>query len=182
MQRQPLIDQLEAYLKRHPAEAPTVRRFIDFVKSEPGCFERTTAAGHVTGSAWVVDRDDRRVLLTHHRKLDRWLQLGGHADGDPDVRAVAFQEAREESGIPDFELVMPEIFDLDIHPIPARKNEPSHLHYDVRYLLRPTGSTDYIVSAESHDLRWVPVDEVSRLTVEPSMVRMVAKHRAMFAH
>lgn len=177
MHRQPLLDQLADYAAKHPDEAETVTRFIDFVRSETDCFERSLAIGHVTGSAWIVNADGSQVLLTHHRKLDRWLQLGGHADGDPDVFAVALKEAREESGLSDFEAVRDGIFDLDIHPIPARKSDPEHLHYDVRYLLRATGATDYIVSDESHDLRWVPLDEVPSLTTEDSMTRMVRKSR-----
>lgn len=175
MHRQPLLDQLADYAARHPDEAETVSRFIDFVRGEADCFERSLAVGHVTGSAWIVNADGSQVLLTHHRKLDRWLQLGGHADGDPDVLAVALKEAREESGLDDFEVLRAGIFDLDIHPIPARKSDPEHLHYDVRYLLRATGATDYVVSDESHDLRWVPLDEVASLTTEDSMTRMVRK-------
>ncbi len=177
MHRQPLLDQLADYAAKHPDEAETVGRFIDFVRSEGACFERSLAVGHVTGSAWIVNADGSQVLLTHHRKLDRWLQLGGHADGDPDVFAVALKEAREESGLSDFAAVIEGIFDLDIHPIPARKSDPEHLHYDVRYLLRATGATDYVVSDESHDLRWVPLDEVPTLTTEDSMTRMVRKSR-----
>jgi 8-oxo-dGTP pyrophosphatase MutT (NUDIX family) len=175
MHRQPLLDQLADYAAKHPDEAETVARFIDFVRCESDCFERSLAVGHVTGSAWILNADGSQVLLTHHRKLDRWLQLGGHADGDPDVFAVAMKEAREESGLGDFEAVGNGIFDLDIHPIPARKSDPEHLHYDVRYLLRATGATDYVVSDESHDLRWVPLDEVTTLTTEDSMTRMVRK-------
>lgn len=180
MQRQPLIDQLLSYLRSYPAESVTVKRFLDFVEEESACFERSTRAGHVTGSAWIVSPDGKFVLLTHHRKLDLWLQLGGHADGDPDVLAVAYKEAREESGIEEFEQLSTGIFDLDIHPIPARKGEPEHLHFDVRYLLRPTRSTKYTVSPESHDLRWVGLDEVPSLTTDKSVLRMVAKHRAYF--
>src|SRR5690606_23499667 len=175
MHRQSLLDQLAAYAAKHPEEADTVARFIGFVETEPGCFERSLATGHVTGSAWIVSADGSEVLLTHHRKLDRWLQLGGHADGDPDVLAVALKEAREESGLTEFETVGHGIFDLDIHPIPARQDDPEHLHYDVRYLLRATGSTDYTVSDESHDLRWVPLGAVAALTSEESMLRMVRK-------
>lgn len=178
MHRQPLLDQLTAYAAKHPEEAATISRFIDFVKAESDCFERSLAIGHVTGSAWIVNADGSQVLLTHHAKLDRWLQLGGHADGEADVLAVAFKEAREESGLTDFEPVGDGIFDLDIHPIPARKSDPEHLHYDVRYVLRATGNTDYIVSDESHDLRWVTPDEVEDLTGEESMLRMVRKWKA----
>lgn len=179
VQRQPLIDQLLNYRSEFPDEGATIKRFLDFVEKEAGCFERSTPSGHVTGSAWIASPDGKRVLLTHHRKLDLWLQLGGHADGDPDVLGVAYKEAREESGIDEFEQVSPGIFDLDIHAIPARKNEPEHFHYDVRYFLRSVRSTDYTVSPESHDLRWVGLAEVESLTTEPSMLRMVAKHRAL---
>jgi len=179
--RKPLLDQLAAYQEKHPAEADTVARFIHFVESRPECFERSLLDGHVTGSAWIVDSSSTRVLLTHHRKLDAWLQLGGHADGDPDVLAVALKEAEEESGLSDFEPIVEGIFDLDIHPIPERKGVPEHLHYDVRYVLRANGSTDYVVSEESHDLRWVPLDEVATLTTDESMLRMVEKWQVKIA-
>lgn len=174
MHRQPLLDRLAAYQAQHPEEAETVARFTGFVHSQPDCFERSLAIGHITGSAWILDEAGVHVLLTHHRKLDCWLQLGGHADGDPDTLAVALREAREESGIGEFTAAGAEIFDLDIHPIPARKTDPAHLHYDVRYLLR-TPVRDFVVSEESHDLRWVPLAEVAALSSDPSMLRMVRK-------
>lgn len=176
--RKPLLDQLAVYLARHPQEAETIGRFTEFVRTRPECFERSLREGHITGSAWIVDERGTKVLLTHHRKLDAWLQLGGHADGDPDVLAVALKEAEEESGLVGFEPLIEGIFDLDIHRIPERKEVPEHLHYDVRYVLRPTGSTSYIVSEESHDLRWVPLDEVASLTEDESMLRMVEKWQA----
>jgi 8-oxo-dGTP pyrophosphatase MutT (NUDIX family) len=175
--RLPLLEQLESYLVDHPQEASTTGDFIEFVRGHPDCFERSLAHGHVTGSAWVVNEDGGEVLLTHHRKLDRWLQLGGHADGDPDVLGVAIREAVEESGLAGFVQVGRGIFDLDIHRIPARGSEPAHLHYDVRYVLRPSGSLDFTVSEESHDLRWVPLDRVAELSEDPSMLRMVRKWR-----
>lgn len=175
MHRQPLLDQLAAYARQNPGESGCTGRFIRFVTQHEECFQRTLAIGHITGSAWIVSHDGGEVLLTHHRKLDCWLQLGGHADGDPDVVAVALREAREESGLEDFVLLGTGIFDLDIHPIPARRNEPEHLHYDVRYIFRATGDTRFTVSEESHDLRWVPTDEVQSLTQEESMLRMVRK-------
>jgi len=180
VQRQSLIEQLSEYASRNgSAEADVIARFIEFVRTEPDCFKRSFPKGHITGSAWVVNGDGSEILLTHHRKLDRWLQLGGHADGESDVLAVAIKEAEEESGLSGFTHIGPGIFDIDIHPIPARKNEPEHLHYDVRYVLRANGCTDYTVSDESHDLRWVRPDEVKTLTTEESMARMVRKWEAM---
>ena len=175
VQREPLIKQLREYASRHPEEEEVLVSFMEFVSKQPKCFERQLRQGHITGSAWVVGADGEEVLLTHHRKLNRWLQLGGHADGEADVLAVAFKEAEEESGLSGFTNLGPGIFDIDIHRIPERKGEPEHFHYDVRYVLRADGSTDYVVSDESHDLRWVTLDEVEMLTQEASMMRMVAK-------
>ena len=173
--RESLLHQLSEYALRHPEEAEVIRDFTHFVKSEPRCFERSLEKGHITGSAWVLNRDGSEVLLTHHRKLDCWLQLGGHADGESDVLAVAMKEAEEESGLTDFSHIGSGIFDIDIHLIPERKGEAAHFHYDVRYLLCANSGTDYVVSDESHDLRWVKPEEVKNLTTESSMMRMVSK-------
>lgn len=174
-ERQHLIWALGRYLERYPEEASVVDRMIDFVRREPGCFERSTVEGHITGSAWIMAPTGTSVLLTHHRKLDRWLQLGGHADGDPDVLAVALREAREESGLDALVVVSDEIFDVDIHVIPARPNEPEHFHYDVRFVLQ-AAHTDHVVSDESHDLAWVDVHSITDYTTEGSMLRMARKH------
>src|SRR6185369_5766902 len=112
----------------HPEEISTVERMRRFVRSRPDCFERTCREGHVTGSAWVVSSDRSSVLLTHHARLGRWLQLGGHADGETDPFAVALREAREESGMERFREPSGESpplpLDLDVHVIPARGDEP----------------------------------------------------------
>src|SRR5262245_31817196 len=97
--REPLIGQLERYLASHPGERDTLERTLAFVRAHPDCFERSCAPGHITGSAWILSHDRAQFLLTHHRKLGRWLQLGGHADGEPDPLAVALREAQEESGM-----------------------------------------------------------------------------------
>lgn len=149
-------------------------RMLEFVHRQPACFERSTEEGHLTGSAWIVHPADGRVLLTHHRKLNKWLQLGGHADGVEDLLQVAVTEAREESGILQFVVLEHDIFDIDIHMIPARKNEPEHFHFDVRYLLRAVTEA-YTVSDESHDLAWIDTSMMSTLTTESSMIRMAVK-------
>lgn len=172
--RGPLIHALDEYRLRYPEEADMVRRFGEFVLREPGCFERATIEGHITASAWVVDQRRTHTLLTHHRKLNKWLQLGGHADGNHDLVSVALTEAREESGIDDVTLFLPRIFDLDIHIIPARQADPEHLHYDVRYVVH-AGHSRTIISEESHDLAWVPVLSIEHYTTEESMLRMARK-------
>src|SRR3569832_2721477 len=99
MHRRPLLDQLARYEPYDEDERAMYARLRRFVAQEPRCFARTLQVGHVTGSAWLVDHAHTHVLLTHHRKLDRWLQLSGHADGEADVQSVALREAREESGL-----------------------------------------------------------------------------------
>jgi len=115
------------------------------------------------------------VLLTHHRRMNKWVQLGGHTDGDSDVLAAALREAGEESGIEGIRPLSGDIFDIDVHRIPARGGEPAHYHYDIRFIATVTGSEDYTVSDESHDLAWVKIEKLTEYTTEDSMLRMRRK-------
>ena len=162
------------YLARHPEEGETVADFEIFLGSDGAVFERSHAPGHFTGSAWLVSADGERVLLTHHAKLRRWLQLGGHADGDADLAQVALREAEEESGLCDL-AVEPGIFDLDAHRIPARGSEPEHWHYDVRFVVRATGSEAFELSAESLALAWKPVREIAADPQADASLRRMAR-------
>jgi 8-oxo-dGTP pyrophosphatase MutT (NUDIX family) len=117
------------------------------------------------------------VLLTHHRKLDKWLQLGGHADGEPDLWAVAEKEALEETGLPTVKAVSKRLFDLDRHAIPPHADVPAHFHYDLRFLFEADPKAALLVSNESKNLAWVPLDRVARLNSEASMLRMIEKTR-----
>ena len=148
---------------------------IAFVTAQPDCLRRTCIPGHLTGSAWIVSPDRSGVLLTHHRKLDKWLQLGGHADGDPDLLAVALREGREESGLASLRVVSADVFDLDRHWIPPRRSDPGHDHYDLRFLLEADPREPLTCSSESKDLAWVELDRVTALNSEESMARMVRK-------
>ena len=148
---------------------------IRFVEAHPDCFLRSQLSGHITGSAWIVDAARTRTLLTHHRQLDKWLQLGGHADGDPDVHAVAMREAREESGLTRLRLISEEPFDVDRHLIPERKGVPAHYHYDLRFMIEADPAEPLAISDESHDLAWVELSRVTSLNSEESMARMVRK-------
>jgi 8-oxo-dGTP pyrophosphatase MutT (NUDIX family) len=175
MSREHLLTQLADYAVRFPQEQNTVQQFETFVRNHHDCFERSQTAGHVTGSAWLTNRSGTHVLLTHHRKLDRWLQLGGHADGNTDALDVALREATEESGIEEIAAVDTTLFDIDIHEIPARGNEPRHYHYDARFALQVSGTEHFKVSEESLALEWIKIDRLSDRTVEPSMLRMADK-------
>ncbi len=153
-------------------------QFERFVRAHEDCFERSCIPGHITGSAWLLNRAGDQVLLTHHRKLNMWLQLGGHSDGDARTDAVAQREAEEESGLA-VVLAVPEILDLDVHVIPARAEEPEHLHYDVRFAFLVRSSEEFVVSEESNALAWVPVDELDTVPDEVSMLRMARKWREL---
>ena len=173
--RRPLLNLLAAYRPIDDADRAQCARIVKFVDETPACFERSNAAGHVTGSAWVVDKDRARVLLTHHKKLGKWLQLGGHADGDADVPAVALREAQEESGLRDLRLLSKNIFDLDVHPIPAHGADPAHFHYDIRFVFQANGPEPIVTGAESNELAWVDIKNISAYSQEPSLLRMVKK-------
>ncbi len=171
-----LLEHGEQPLSR--GEALAVEETLSFVHAHPDCLVRTCLEGHFTGSAWIVSPDRRRTLLTHHGKLDKWLQLGGHADGDPDLLAVALREAREESGLSRLAAVHARLFDVDRHWIGARGAEPGHWHHDLRFLIEADPSEPLTISGESKDLAWVDVASVEALNPEESMSRMVRKTRA----
>ncbi len=175
MHRQFLANKLAQYTAFNANEESMLNDIIRFVDEHSDCFERSLKIGHITGSAWIVDKERSHALLTHHRKLDRWLQLGGHSDGDSNTLNVALREGLEESGLKDLHPVSDTIFDVDVHLIPARKDEPDHYHYDVRFLLEADRHADLVVSDESHDLAWLPLDEIIKLASDESIQRMVAK-------
>jgi 8-oxo-dGTP pyrophosphatase MutT (NUDIX family) len=171
--RADLLDLIDRAGASGAAPPDIARLFADFARTHPDCCERTLAVGHFTGSAWVVSADGRRTLLMHHRKLDRWLQPGGHADGDADLARVALREAEEETGLRGL-VVEPHVFDLDRHAIPARGSEPEHWHYDVRFVVRATGSEDFALNEESHALAWRDIAEVAEDPHVDASVRRMA--------
>jgi 8-oxo-dGTP pyrophosphatase MutT (NUDIX family) len=162
-------------LSQRPDEEDPRRRMIELLESEPRCFHRTAFPAHFTGSALVVSADGSRALLHHHRKLDRWLQFGGHCDGDEDVLRVARREALEESGIDGLIVASSRPFDLDIHAIPAFGAEPVHFHYDIRYVLIAPEDATSATSEESHELRWFTPAEMNALPLDGGLRRLCGK-------
>ncbi|MSU50687.1 MAG: NUDIX domain-containing protein [Opitutus sp.] len=177
MHRDPVLRLLRAHAERplDAHEAAMTSATLRFVEAHDDCLLRSCVPGHLTGSAWIVSPDRTRTLLTHHLKLDKWLQLGGHADGDGDLPAVALREAREESGLTGVRAVSSEVFDLDRHWIPPRKTELGHFHYDLRFMFEADPAEPLAISSESKDLAWVALGAVTALNPEESMARMVRK-------
>jgi len=185
MHHQPLLDMLERYVLQHPGEAGAAERIRQLVTSSPECFERHCRPGHVTASAWVLSHDQSRCVLIHHRKLGRWLQPGGHADGDSNVVAVAQREVQEETGLSELELISTKNaltpLDIDVHRIPKRVDasgkvvEDAHDHHDLRFLFRAAADQPLILSEESNEVRWFTHQEVLAVTDEESVLRMLRK-------
>jgi 8-oxo-dGTP pyrophosphatase MutT (NUDIX family) len=180
-----LVDSLRRHLPADEEEARDRDRILAFVLRHERPFDRGIVEGHLTGSAITVSADGSRVLLLHHRKLDRWLQPGGHGDpGETTGEEVALREALEESGIRGLHLhpAAPRPLDVDVHDIPARGNEPAHEHLDLRYLVvAPEGAVIAPDLAELHEIRWVPWDEVDALGPDHGLRRALAKAR-LYVH
>jgi 8-oxo-dGTP pyrophosphatase MutT (NUDIX family) len=181
MHRQELLGLLKRHKTHFIEEAGYISRAIAFVEAHADCFHRQLWPAHVTGSTWVVSPDRSRVIMLHHRKHDQWFQPGGHADGDADILRVALRETSEETGLPPSEvrLLSNDVFDVDIHTIPASERGPQHDHIDIRFLVEIDDSAGLPGSDESHDVIWVTLNNVSRYNNNRSTYRMVDKTRRM---
>lgn len=169
-----LYDDAVLVLKSYEDQTDLRQAYLDHLAAHPDGMWKSCHAGHVTASALVIDPEHGRVLLTLHRKLRMWLQMGGHCEPeDTSLEEAALREATEESGITGLTLLPGGPVRLDRHPIPP----PCHCHYDVQYaVLAPPGAVQEI-SDESLDLRWFPYDEVPSVADE-SVLRLLEATRA----
>jgi 8-oxo-dGTP pyrophosphatase MutT (NUDIX family) len=174
-------DQLLAHNPQDDVEAAHLRETLHLLDSGADCYVRTHFnPGHITGSALLLSADNARILMNHHKILNKWLSFGGHADGDRDIQAVAEREVCEESGIKNIELIQDCILDVDVHGIPENplKNEPAHKHFDIRYAFRVRTSADeeFKISHESLNLQWCGFEEALGLVAnDESMQRLIRK-------
>ncbi|MFD8015172.1 NUDIX hydrolase [Streptomyces sp. NPDC058955] len=164
-----LHDDAVLVLKGYEGQPELRELYLEHLAAHPDGMYKPCSAGHLTSSALVIDPSRGRVLLTLHKKLGMWLQMGGHCEeGDPTVEAAALREAAEESGIAGLTLLPGGPVRLDRHPIPA----PCHWHLDVQYAaLAPADGVERI-SEESLDLKWYAYDEVAAVA-DTSVVRLL---------
>ena len=173
-----LLSLLNAHQSFDAHEQQMLERLTAFVAAHENSYSRELLIGHITASAWIVDESQSHALLLHHGKLNKWLQPGGHVEDDADILSAALREAREETGV-DVQPLSEKIFDVDIHEIPARPNEPAHFHYDIRFLLVADKAAPLLVSSESKDLAWVAIEKIETLTQEESVLRMARKMKKL---
>lgn len=149
-------------------------KILEACDGNPDILIRSFLPGHITASALVISEDLSMVLLHHHAKLNRWLQFGGHCDGDGNLAFSALRECQEESGISDL-WIFPRVIDVDIHVIPRIKEEPEHQHLDVRFIVFGKKSHKPCVSSESNEVRWFDIEKVDSLDTDGSVLRLVKK-------
>ena len=181
MHRQELLSLLREHNTRFMDESGYVQRAIGYVEEHEDCFYRELWPAHVTGSAWVISPDRNRILMMHHKKHDQWFQPGGHADGDADIVRVALRETSEETGIDlsQVKLLGSNVFDVDIHSIPAIGSDPRHDHIDIRFLVEIDDSLPVPGNDESHQVLWVSLHQVARYNNNRSTYRMLEKTRQL---
>lgn len=166
---------LTDYSSPYPEEHVYKKEMLQFLDMCPDCFFRSCRVGHFTASAFLLNPEKTHALLLHHAKLDKWMQLGGHCDGDPDVLGVAIKEAQEESGIQKIRAIRPTVFDIGIHLIPPYKVEEAHYHFDIRFLLHAYETDQVIQNHESKALQWFEITGENLPKNRASVDRMFEK-------
>ena len=184
--RAQILALLAAHQPADAEEARDIQQIATLVKRHPDIFSRACQVGHITASAIIVDQCSRRTLLHFHKRLARWLQVGGHADEETDIAQVALREAREETGLPDLAHhppgSAPTPLDCDLHRIPQHGDTPAHLHLDFRFALT-TRQPHALAPApgESRRFRWLSFDEALAMDgLDASLRRLLRKASAMF--
>ncbi|MTI96281.1 MAG: NUDIX hydrolase [Firmicutes bacterium] len=170
-----LLQLLNGYNPATPVDARSKQMTMSFLASNDIVLGSGNPRGHLTGSVWIINTERTKVLLTHHRLLGKWLQLGGHTDEGEDIVSAALREAREESGLEDLRLLSEQIFDIDVHTIPESMGKPEHLHYDIRFLAEGDDNKSLIISHESRALKWVRLSDIKEYSTEESILRMARK-------
>ncbi len=162
---------IENYSPKEKSQQEQRQQILEACDSRQDVLLRSCFPGHLTASALVIDHSCEKVMLHHHAKLDRWLQFGGHCDGDGNLAHAAWRECVEESGIEDL-WIYPRVIDVDIHGIPALGGEPAHDHLDIRFLVMTDPDNTPIISEESKDVRWFSFEELENVDTDHSVLRL----------
>lgn len=173
--RNDILIALDKYMPQSLEEQGSKLLMIDFIENNKDCFKRENLDGHVTAAAWILSDCGKKVCLVHHKKLNKWLQPGGHCDGEFRVKLVAQKELEEETGLKTAKLFNGEIFDIDVYVFAHNKGVSEHVHYDIRYVFIADGNEEPVVSNESNDVKWFTLEEAAKITKDESIMRMLAK-------
>ena len=177
-----LLNELEKYETISIEEENSKSQTIKFLRTNDIVFGTKNIEGHVTASAWIVNKERSKVLMTHHKILDIWIQLGGHTDEGETPYQAGLREGYEESGLKNINEIEKSIFDIDVHYFPETKNKKAHYHYDFRYIFEADEKDEIIVSNESKDVKWISFNELEKYTSETALFRMREKSRSSKAN
>jgi len=171
-----LLEALRQYMPKDASEQEFRLKMIKLLEANgTKAFNRSTYPAHFTASGWLINSEASKALLIHHKKLNKWLQPGGHADGETDLFKVVCKEVFEETGLQYFNQIEDSVFDIDIHAIPARPNKPAHEHYDVRFLFITRPGDQVVINGESLSFKWIELENIASLTDNRSIKRMAEK-------
>lgn len=173
-----LLEQLRRYTPYNEQESADLSLMLDFLAHGETPFHRTNETAHFTSSAWIVNPARTKVLMVYHNLYDSWSWVGGHADGEADLLSVALKEAREETGIEHLRSISEKPFSVEILTVNGHEKRgkyvPSHLHYNVTYLVEADESDSLQVKPdENSGVAWFTFEDALRASTEPWMVERV---------
>lgn len=180
MKKEELIELLEKHNPYNSEEKESRDKILKFLYENDNFTGRDNKIGHITGAAWIVSKDRKKVLLTHHLKLNMWLQLGGHVEGEESILETAMREGREESGLTSLRCLSKDIFDVDVHLFPKRGEVEAHYHFDIRFLLE--GDEHEKIKpqqSETKEIKWVSLEEIPLYSNEETIRRMADKTKIL---
>jgi len=173
-----LIQQIESYIPQGEQESRDKEQMLRFMKANPDCLDRENEIAHFTVSIWTVNRDRTKTLMVYHNIYDSWSWIGGHADGEEDLCAVALRELWEETGVRHARLVSREIFSLETLTVEGHIKRghyvPSHLHLNVTYLAEADEDEQLVFNvAENKGVKWWTFEDALKVSTEPWMVEHI---------
>lgn len=170
-----ILKEIESYKPWDSEEKEAKEKIVEYLKTNNIIIDTENKDGHLTASAWIVNSKRDKILMTHHKILDIWIQLGGHTNKGETAFIAALREGYEESGLKTISEVNKDIFDLDVHYFPETRKNKAHYHYDIRYLFEANENDEIVVSNESKDVKWISFEDLYKFTDEKALQRMMEK-------